>query len=234
MIYKYILELLLDAALVFGRDNFYPVRSCTEVTLAEIPLDLLKTCAEKKDFIIHCLSENTNEEMGLSCFTPIWIDQGECPYFNNYQGNLDARACMGTQCATKTFSSPLSVEYKGCYPKELLSTVSATTTSVMKQSTPQNATTDMMRLSTSEPLTNGSQDNCCEEEPCLPETIVSIVISIFLTGFIFVMFWHKTFYEGIRGKLCEIIGSLCLRSEDDDPHRRDDEIGHLKPNENVI
>ncbi|XP_062589824.1 uncharacterized protein LOC134251433 isoform X2 [Saccostrea cucullata] len=185
----------------FGQDNFYPVTSCTDARLKDIPLELLQACA-KKGFFIHCLAK-VSDEMGLSCFDTIWIEKGKCPYYNSYQGNLDERDCIGSDCATMTYKSLLSVNYKGCYPKELASTVSITTvskntTTVMIQTTQQNATKDKMRSTTKEAESNRKEIIRCSEESFLSLAVVSITINILCFIVIIVALVKKTWYQRSR------------------------------------
>lgn len=54
--------------------NFYPVTSCTDIKLKEIPQEVFQSCSEK-DKTIHCLPDE-NDNLGLSCFAVTWISEG--------------------------------------------------------------------------------------------------------------------------------------------------------------
>ncbi|XP_056008659.1 uncharacterized protein LOC125664076 isoform X2 [Ostrea edulis] len=100
--------LLLLVHIIHGREIFYPVQSCTDITLAQIPEEVYQKCLEN-DRVIHCLP-NDDDVLGLSCFSIVWIAKG----------NLDEKPCTGDAelCPPKQFKSPSSVLYKGCYIKE--------------------------------------------------------------------------------------------------------------------
>lgn len=55
--------------------NFYPVNSCTDIKLKDIPLAVFQKCSETNS-AIHCLS-NENNNLGLSCFQVTWISEGK-------------------------------------------------------------------------------------------------------------------------------------------------------------
>ncbi|XP_056008665.1 uncharacterized protein LOC125664077 isoform X2 [Ostrea edulis] len=132
--YTGILIILLLVHIVHGRENFYPVQSCTDITLAQIPDEVNQKCLEKNR-VIHCLPDG-DDMLGLSCFPIVWIAKGKCPYYNKYQENLDEKPCTGDAelCPPKQFNSPLSVLYKGCYIKELTTTRATSTVATTTQS----------------------------------------------------------------------------------------------------
>lgn len=58
-----------------GKRNFYPVNSCTEIKLKEIPIDVFQKCSETNS-ALHCLPDENND-LGLSCFQVTWISKGK-------------------------------------------------------------------------------------------------------------------------------------------------------------
>lgn len=58
-----------------GKPNFYPVNSCTDIKLKDIPIDVLQECT-KTQTTIHCLPDENNN-LGLSCFLVTWISEGK-------------------------------------------------------------------------------------------------------------------------------------------------------------
>lgn len=58
-----------------GKPNFYPVNSCTDIKLNEIPEDVFQKCSETNS-AIHCLPDESNN-LGLSCFQVTWISEGK-------------------------------------------------------------------------------------------------------------------------------------------------------------
>lgn len=128
--------ILLHQLAASQRPNFSPVKTCTTLTLREIPVAVFDNCTGP-GLVIHCLPDS-NDNLGLSCYPPRWISPGKCPYYNTYQGNMDEKNCNQDHgnCPTDQFRSPLSVMYKGCYIKEeqIVTTTEALTTTeeVMK------------------------------------------------------------------------------------------------------
>lgn len=128
-----------------GKPNFHEVKSCTDIKLKEIPLDVFQKCSENKS-AIHCLPDENNN-LGLSCFQATWISKGKCPSYNSYQGNMDEKACStdyNGECPNDLYKSPLSVRFTGCYIKELIpppTTTPSMTTETMKTKTPTTTLT---------------------------------------------------------------------------------------------
>lgn len=58
-----------------GKPNFFPVKSCIDIKLKDIPADVFQKCSENKS-VIHCLPDESNN-MGLSCFQVTWIRKGK-------------------------------------------------------------------------------------------------------------------------------------------------------------
>ncbi|XP_052714560.1 uncharacterized protein LOC128187919 [Crassostrea angulata] len=129
---------LLHHLAVSLRPNFSPVKTCTTLTLREIPVAVFDNCTGP-GLVIHCLPDS-KDDLGLSCYPPRWISPGKCPYYNTYQGNMDEKDCNQDHgnCPTGQFRSPLSVMYEGCYIKEekiVTTTEAVTPTEVMKTTT---------------------------------------------------------------------------------------------------
>nr|XP_034336632.1 uncharacterized protein LOC105322456 [Crassostrea gigas]XP_034336633.1 uncharacterized protein LOC105322456 [Crassostrea gigas] len=129
---------LLHHLAVSLRPNFSPVKTCTTLTLREIPVVVFDNCTGP-GLVIHCLPDS-KDDLGLSCYPPRWISPGKCPYYNTYQGNMDEKDCNRDRgnCPTGQFRSPLSVMYGGCYIKEeriITTTEALTTTEAMKSFT---------------------------------------------------------------------------------------------------
>lgn len=138
-----------------GKPNFYPVNSCTDIKLKDIPIDVLQECT-KTQTTIHCLPDENNN-LGLSCFLVTWISEGKCPSYNSYQGNMDEKDCStdyNATCPRNLFKSPLSVLYTGCYIKELIP-VPTTTTSMTTKTIATMTQTTNKELS-SDPMANDS------------------------------------------------------------------------------
>uniref|UniRef100_A0A8W8KE57 Uncharacterized protein n=1 Tax=Magallana gigas TaxID=29159 RepID=A0A8W8KE57_MAGGI len=98
--------------------NFYPVNSCTDIKLKDIPVDVFQSCSETAK-TIHCLPDE-NDNLGLSCFAVTWISEGKCPSYNSYQGNMDEKDCSGDrngECSGVLYKSPLSVRCKCHYDR---------------------------------------------------------------------------------------------------------------------
>lgn len=60
--------------------SFYPVNSCTDIRLKEIPIEVFQSCSEA-DKTIHCLPDENNN-LGLSCFAVTWISEGKTSDFS--------------------------------------------------------------------------------------------------------------------------------------------------------
>lgn len=58
-----------------GIPNFYPVNSCTDIKLKDIPEDVFQRCSTTNS-AIHCLPDENNN-LGLSCFQVTWISKGK-------------------------------------------------------------------------------------------------------------------------------------------------------------
>lgn len=147
--WKIIFVLLMYLPSRTGKTNFYPVNSCTDIRLKEIPVEVFQSCLEA-DKTIHCLPDE-NKNLGLSCFAVTWISEAKCPSYNSYQGNLDEIDCStdhNGECPVVQYKSPLSVNYTGCYIKELIRAKTTTlpmTTETMTTKTPttsNNPTSD--------------------------------------------------------------------------------------------
>lgn len=63
-----------------GKTKFYPVNSCTDIRLKEIPVEVFQSCLEA-DKTIHCLPDENNN-LGLSCFAVTWISKGKTSDFS--------------------------------------------------------------------------------------------------------------------------------------------------------
>lgn len=63
-----------------GKTNFYPVNSCTDIRLKEIPVEVFQSCSGT-DKTIHCLPDE-NKNLGLSCFAVTWISEGKTRDFS--------------------------------------------------------------------------------------------------------------------------------------------------------
>lgn len=129
---------LLHQLAASQRSNFSPVKTCTQLTLKEIPVVVFDNCTGS-NLVIHCLPDS-QDNLGLSCYPPRWISPGKCPYYNTYQGNMDEKDCSLKygNCSTGQFRSPLSVMYGGCYIKEeriITTTEALTTTEVVMKTT---------------------------------------------------------------------------------------------------
>lgn len=146
-----------------GKRNFYPVNSCTEIKLKEIPIDVFQKCSETNS-ALHCLPDENND-LGLSCFQVTWISKGKCPSYNSYQGNMDEIDCStdhGGTCPKDLYKSPSSVLYTGCYIKELIPTSTTTpsvTTETMTKMTMTNMTPTTSKKSSLVPVTFDSSIN---------------------------------------------------------------------------
>ena len=66
--------LLLLVHTAHGRENFHPVNSCTDITLADIPTEVYQECL-KNDRTLHCLPDD-DDVLGLVCFSITWIKAG--------------------------------------------------------------------------------------------------------------------------------------------------------------
>lgn len=142
--------------------NFFPVNSCTDIKLKDIPVDVFQSCSET-DKTIHCLPDE-NDNLGLSCFAVTWISEGKCPSYNSYQGNMDEKDCSGDrndECSGVLYKSPLSVRYIGCYVKEKLST--ETSTSKLTTTTITDRSTVVTR---DNPSTTGSRNGTNQRQTC--------------------------------------------------------------------
>ncbi|XP_062583854.1 uncharacterized protein LOC134245598 [Saccostrea cucullata] len=171
--------MLLITGSVHGRSIFFPVSSCTDISLAQVPIEVYQNCSGKNR-VLHCLP-NDNDDLGLCCFSITWIEKGRCPYYNNYQGNMDERKCPGdSDCPDKLFKSPLSLNYKGCYKKEQ----TTTTTTVYTTTSESQTTTAKERDSrTTIPQScNCSRTMCNEslESSSGPNVIVLVTVFIFI------------------------------------------------------
>lgn len=62
-----------------AKPNFYPVNSCTDIKLKEIPVDVFQKCSENKS-AIHCLPDDYNN-LGLSCFQVTWMSKSKSDAF---------------------------------------------------------------------------------------------------------------------------------------------------------
>ncbi|XP_055998392.1 uncharacterized protein LOC130047422 [Ostrea edulis] len=218
--------LLLLVHIIHGRENFYPVQSCTDITLADIPVEVYQKCLEN-DRVIHCLPDD-NDVLGLSCFSILWIAKGKCPYYNDYQGNLDEKTCTGDPnlCPPKQFKSPSSVLYKGCYIKEPTTTRAtptiATTTTIA--TTPQSVSTESRESyhSTHAPMCGISRnESMLEMNSCSAETgffIFFILTTVFLGMVIAVLKISRL------NKFCRNIVKCCRKE-----HPKDKYGGENKP-----
>lgn len=168
---------LLHHLAVSQRSNFSPVKTCTTLTLREIPVAVFDNCTGP-GLVIHCLPDST-DNLGLSCYPPRWISPGKCPYYNTYQGNMDEKDCNSKygNCPKGQFRSPLSVMYDGCYIKEeriITTTEALTTTEAM-----------IMKTTTCEPVkSNCSTLVSAAEEgkstSCTGEIVACIVLAVFI------------------------------------------------------
>lgn len=144
-----------------GKPNFYPVKSCTDMKLKDIPIDVFQECS-RTNTAIHCLPDENNN-LGLSCFQVTWISEDKCPSYNSYQGNMDEKDCStdhNGKCPGALYKSPLSVNYTGCYIKELIPppttkpSMTTMTTEIMTTMTTKTPTT--CKNSSSGCLNNGN------------------------------------------------------------------------------
>lgn len=166
---------LLHHLAVSLRPNFSPVKTCTTLTLREIPVAVFDNCTGP-GLVIHCLPDS-KDDLGLSCYPPRWISPGKCPYYNTYQGNMDEKDCNSKygNCPKGQFRSPLSVMYDGCYIKEeriITTTEALTTTEAM-----------IMKTTTCEPVkSNCSTLVSAAEEgkstSCTGEIVACIVLAV--------------------------------------------------------
>uniref|UniRef100_K1QIL9 Uncharacterized protein n=1 Tax=Magallana gigas TaxID=29159 RepID=K1QIL9_MAGGI len=158
---------LLHHLAVSQRSNFSPVKTCTTITLREIPVVVFDNCTGP-GLVIHCLPDST-DNLGLSCYPPRWISPGKCPYYNTYQGNMDEK-----DCNSKYGNCPKD---DGCYIKEeriITTTEALTTTEAM-----------IMKTTTCEPVkSNCSTLVSAAEEgkstSCTGEIVACIVLAVFI------------------------------------------------------
>lgn len=182
--------LLLITGSIHGRSIFIPVSSCTDISLAQVPIEVYQNCSGKNR-VLHCLP-NDNDDLGLCCFSITWIEKGQCPYYNNYQGNMDEKPCPGdSNCPDKLFKSPLSIHYKGCYKKEQATTPTATaaTTSELKTTTAKREKNITMILPTCNcSRTTSDESSQSSSEPTVTVLAVFVVI-LLITSAVFVFLY---------------------------------------------
>lgn len=165
---------LLHQLAVSQRPNFSPVKTCTQLTLKEIPLGVFDNCTGT-GLVIHCLPDS-HDKLGLSCYPPRWISKGKCPYYNIYQGNMDEKDCnpgIGN-CPQGQFRSPLSVMYKGCYINEeqtVTTKETLTTTEVMK------LTCKPVKSNCSSPVSAAGE---VKSSSCTGEIVVCVVLAVII------------------------------------------------------
>lgn len=63
--------------------NFYPVKSCTHLTLKDIPLAVYENCTAC-GLVIHCIPDSV-DSLGLSCYPMTYISPGFVIYYCNNQ-----------------------------------------------------------------------------------------------------------------------------------------------------
>lgn len=162
---------------VSQRTKFFPVKTCTQLTLKEIPVAVFDNCTGP-GLVIHCLPDS-QDNLGLSCYPPRWISPGKCPYYNTYQGNMDEKDCNRDRgnCPAVQFRSPLSVMYKGCYIREeqiVTTTEAFTTTEAVMKTTCEPVKSNCSTLVSA--AEEGKSTSCSGEIAAIIVLVVTVLV----------------------------------------------------------
>ncbi|XP_078337530.1 uncharacterized protein LOC111135322 [Crassostrea virginica] len=208
----YYVVIMLVIRWTSGQNNFFKVQSCTDIKLRDIPEEVFEKCKEP-DMVIHCLPDE-NDNLGLSCFSVTWIEEGGCPYYNSYQGNMDERKCDPRygSCSPGLYKSPSSLSYKGCYAKEYDTTTIAVTTTEMETIPPVKCPMNDAVAN----RTNNTSSEICEECTCATEIAVAVILTLFILGCCIGVGVAVIFYRKLRKKYGHNSNDIQMKSHSDD------------------